>query len=430
MTKRISLKTYKGQRIYVATSIPRIAKILVWDAKGGHYVNPKDGKPRYYVRKQAIVDGKKTTIARHLDTMQECLTFRSTENELQEKQSSKIGELIMAYKSSVVWERLQYTTQIMYSGLFERWFDLIANVPIRELTPQRVSLWILDMKEKKDRFLTSKTRQSFRKELDLLKSLLAWYGDYRDDPNFASPIKKRHSEEIWLDQKSHLSTEDFFGQVSDEIPLTESDYERFRAELAKAKLGATLTVLADTQFEHSLRISEVAALMWQDVKPGDPKWSEGEIKFQRHIQYVHRSKEKYPDRIALGLKNRKFVKRKGMRFLRRESLSKTNPFFPRSTSGLRQLYLKASPEELHATDEKGLVFKDPKTGSFFTYRCLKAQYDRALLRAGLPFRGTHIVRYAGVNAFLNPNPKFHQVAKPRVARLRTRVARFLFSLIF
>ncbi len=300
-----------------------------------------------------------------------------------------IKELLPEYRASPTWMNLDYPTQIIYGRTIDRWFDLVEETQISELDPARISKWLADLKVNVDRFGKRKQRQSFLKELNVLKALLAWYRGYKDDPDFVSPIRKRHEEEAWLDGKSYsASDEDFADQVSDEIPLTEEEFHRFRAELLGRKFGDQIAIMADVQFDHSLRVCEVAAVMWPDVK-----WSSSEIKFQRHIQYVHQARGTFPDKVVPGLKNRKNVKRRGQRFARRQCLSKINPFFPRSTKGLRELYLRAA-------DKTGFVFVNPETQAFFTYKAIKNQYDRAFKRAGLPYTGTHIVRYGGVNHFM------------------------------
>lgn len=302
---------------------------------------------------------------------------------------STLKELMVEYQASAVWQGLDYPTQITYRRTMERWFDLLEATPIGELDPARVSRWIGELKANADRFGKAKQRQSFTKELNVLRSLLAWYRGYKDDDGFVSPIRARHEQEVWLDGKAMTASDvDFEGQVSDEIPLTEEEFLRFRDELAKAKFGRLLVILADIQFDHSLRVCEAAAVMWPDIR-----WTEKEIKFQRHIQYVHQARGLNADKVAPGLKNRKSVKRRGQRFARRQALSKTNPFFPRSTAGLRELYLKA-------VDKTGYVFTNPETGTYFHYKCIKDKFDRAFRRAKLPYQGTHIVRYGGVNHFL------------------------------
>lgn len=344
----------------------------------------------YQVRWSIYVKRKRVQRARNFRTKElaQAHCRELDRGEHQEPDGETVEELTRQYRESQTWKNLDEPTQILYSNLFRRWFDGLDGVALKELTPARVSEWIAWMKENVDRYGNASQRKSFTKELSLLKALLTWYEGYKTDDRFVTPVKKRHEEEVWLESAFVRTSEDFEGQVSDEIPLTEEEFLRWRIELGQGKFGEIMQILADTQYDHVLRISEVAAGMWTDVR-----WQAQEIKWQRHVQYVHQGREKHRDKIVPGLKNRKTLKRKGKRFKKRKLLSKVTPFFPRSTAGLKKLYLAAE-------DKTGLIFKNPETGDFFTYKCIVDKYNRAFKRAGLPYRGSHIVRYGGVNKFI------------------------------
>ena len=214
---------------------------------------------------------------------------------------------------------------------------------------------------------------------------MTWYADRKEDPLFSSPIRKFHADEYWLD--TALSKKHFSAQVNDdEITLSEGEFARFAQEVKEGKFGELMFLLAHLQYDHSLRICEAAALMWSDIR-----WDKSEIKFQRHIEYIHNDRKNNPDLIVPGLKNKRHVKRRGGRYGgSRPSLSKTHPFFPHSSTMLKEFYLRTEKKE-------GLVFVNPETNSFFEYKCIQDKFNRAFQRAGLEYRGTHIVRYGGVN---------------------------------
>jgi hypothetical protein len=120
-----SPKEFRGKRIYVSSNYPGIKKVLIWNDKTKKYASPIRGA-NYQVRKQVFDLGKEKTITKQYSTLQECFNFRSSNvaQEMQiEKSSPTILNLIAEYRRSPSWELLDYTTQIMYIGIFERWFD-------------------------------------------------------------------------------------------------------------------------------------------------------------------------------------------------------------------------------------------------------------------------------------------------------------------
>lgn len=159
--------------------------------------------------------------------------------------------------------------------------------------------------------------------------------------------------------------------------LSEVEFLRFREELRQLKHGELLAALASVQFYQALRISEAAGLFWEDIQFDwrDPKNSR--IRVVRSVWYPHTGGLK-PE-VRWGFKNA--ASNQGM---------KEPPMFPESHEALVSMYDKS---------KTGLVFE--WEGNPIPYRVIQAQFDRAFQNAGLPYRGTHVMRHGGCRRIYN-----------------------------
>jgi integrase len=126
------------------------------------------------------------------------------------------------------------------------------------------------------------------------------------------------------------------------------------------------------QWRQALRISEAAALHWEDVHLNFQDPSKSIVTVCRHIEW---SKTRGVDsRVAPGYKNSASTGGK-----------KVLPLFSESFEALSRL---------HFDGAKGLVFKD-KRSQFLEYRQIQWRYGNAFAKAGVEYRGTHALRHGG-----------------------------------
>jgi len=214
----------------------------------------------------------------------------------------------------------------------------------------------------------SRMRKSFLHELTLLGVILRYYSEYHDDPEFRYPIKRRHREDAELRVSEHDKPKD----------LSVDEFIRFREALASGLYGEVMAALATVQYFQALRISEAAALHWEDVHLNFRVPEESRIRISRHIEFSR--KRGLSSKIAPGFKNSHATG--GMKEL---------PLFPAAYSALRELFYVGA---------KGLVFQSPEE-TFFEYRQIQRAYNIAFKKAGLPYRSTHVMRHGGCRAVYN-----------------------------
>jgi integrase len=131
--------------------------------------------------------------------------------------------------------------------------------------------------------------------------------------------------------------------------------------------------MATVQYYQALRISEVAALFWEDLFFDWDEPHRSRLTVRRKIYWPR--KAGIASEIKEGFKNADSGDNQGV---------KEQPLFPESYEALMRIFKSGS---------KGLIFK--MNDSHFEYRILQKRYDRAFERAGLPHRGTHIMRHGG-----------------------------------
>ena len=201
--------------------------------------------------------------------------------------------------------------------------------------------------------------------------MFRYYQEYYDDSKFIFPVKQRHRDGIVLKKTS---------SVVDRKDLSEEEFRIFRDCLANHKDGEVLVALATVQYYQALRISEAAALFWEDVQLNWANPEKSRVRIVRSLCFV-RSKA-IDSFIRAGFKNS--TANGGV---------KEQPMFPETFQALKSLYQGGA---------KGLVFQ--VYGKHFEYRSLQSHYDRAFREAGLPYTGTHVMRHGGCRRVYNQVP--------------------------
>jgi site-specific recombinase XerD len=256
---------------------------------------------------------------------------------------------------------------VQYDKVLRLHFGSLLGLTVHEITPKWIDCWLDELKEKA-RFSTKRlVRISFGHELSLLSTILKYYRDYYDDNLFQFPIKQRHKEAIRLSRPRTDVPKD----------LSETEFLKFREELVKCRNGKMLAVLATVQYFQALRISEAAGLYWEDIHLDRQQPWNSRIKIVRSVCYPHRGNEEAF--IKGGFKNA--VSNKGV---------KEQPMFPEVFEALTQL---------HTDGANGLIFDI--NGKPVAYRIIQCHFNRSFKRAGLPYRGTHVMRHGGCRRVFN-----------------------------
>ena len=213
---------------------------------------------------------------------------------------------------------------------------------ISEVTPVIIDDWIDYLKDlpRTDR------RKTFEHEFNLLSGILKFYAEF--DDSFKNPIRPRHRKNIRVQsysgvQNKHLNPEDFL---------------KFHSELLKGKNGDLFGTMARVQFFQALRVSEVAALHWEDIKWNNNQAGRSEIHVSKSV-FFSRSKNQEPS-LQNSFKN------------------------SRSNNGLKVApLLKDSYEALvqyrKKNETQGLIFL--LNGKLLTYRQIQNAYDSAFKRS-------------------------------------------------
>jgi integrase len=262
---------------------------------------------------------------------------------------------------------IAYSTQVQYDKVLRLHFETLLPLTIYEITPKRIDAWLDELKA--NTILSTKrlTRISYGHELSLLSTILKYYQDYYDDSVFQFPIKQRHRDAIRLSRPRTDVPKD----------LSEIEFLKFRDELRQCKNGPMLACLATVQYYQALRISEAAGLYWEDVHLHLEEPRNSRIKIVRSVCYPHRGGEEAF--IKGGFKNSS--SNKGV---------KEQPMFPEVFEAFRMLY---QPENA------GLVFG--VADKPIPYRTIQCHFDRSFKRAGLPYRGNHVMRHGGCRWVFN-----------------------------
>lgn len=264
--------------------------------------------------------------------------------------------------------RIKLSTRISYENLLWLFFGSLKDCTIHEITPQRIDAWLDELKNPEDWVMQAKMRTTFKNELKLLATILNYYGDYHDeDTDFKFPIKDRHRKAVKLNRTKARPKD-----------LKEEEFVLFRETLRTLNgHGEMMAVLATVQYYQALRISEAAALHWEDVSLDPKSPSSSRIKVARLVVWPR--KKELTSHVQNGFKNA--GSNDGV---------KEQPMFPETFEALSKMQFEGA---------KGLIFQ--MEGSHLEYRAIQSAFDRAFNKANLPYRGTHVMRHGGCRRVYN-----------------------------
>ena len=370
---KFNQKHYQDKpRIYrPVPGAPRVLRLFVWD-EGALEYRPNGYEARRY---ETAADGATSRKKKSFETLEEARYWqRGVESPLHEMAPANLDRGPLFAEVVQAWKRRKFptieaSTQETYEKILRLYMQSLYGVPIRELTALRVDQWLDEMKDPNHKWIHSKKRKRFRNELKLLSTILGYYEEYYEDTEFRFPIKRRHYEDGELNRSQRTSKD-----------LSLEEFTLFRETLSATPYGGVLAALATVQYFQAQRISETAGLHWEDVNLDTERPSHSRVTVQRIVVWPR--VRTTPSYIKLGFKNSKA-----------NDGIKEQPLFPESHAALRDLYQKGS---------KGLVFQIE--GRHLEYRLIQFWYDWSFKKAGLPYRGTHIMRHGGCRNLYNEVP--------------------------
>jgi integrase len=268
------------------------------------------------------------------------------------------GEFVDEWKRQC-WSKRKPSTQAQYNKLLRLYFGPLIPIPVEGITAKVIDRWIDYLKDEKNQFVHVSTRTGFRHELRLLTTILKYYVEVNDETKFVLPIKRRHRDAILLNKSKEVRHKD----------LTESEFLKFRDELSKGKRGQQMAILATVQFYQALRISEAAAIHWEDLRLDSKVPKQSRLRCTKSVYWARTRGTRA--QVVHSFKN-----------ARANSGVKESPLMPATFTALMRI---------HSSNAKGLVFAD--AGAPLEYRWIQAAYDRAFARVGLNYSATHIMRH-------------------------------------
>ncbi|HET9241012.1 MAG TPA: tyrosine-type recombinase/integrase [Oligoflexus sp.] len=379
--KKFNPKVYQGKdRVYPPVpGAPNVRKILIWDENKKEYRPPERGKLYFARRYERDSFGRKNRRSEYFESLEHARDWLSfidknpqhvpaVSNATSGVQGPTFREVVEEWKVRK-FPGLRQGTRVHYDQIVQRHFQMLMDYPINSVSPKVIDEWLADRKSNIGQYPQAKKRTGFEGELDVLKVIFHYYGEYHDeDTVYRNPIRKRHLQ----DAKLNVS------RPPKKLDVSEQEFYIFRDELEKLKDGHLFSVLATLQYFSALRISEAAAIHWEDIRFNwsDPKESRIQI-----VRYVENRQEKGGQpTIEAGFKNSKSTG--GVKEL---------PMFPQTFHALKRLYRQG---------KRGLVFHD-ESGAFFKYHVIKARYNLAFEKAGLPYTSTHVMRHGWTREVLD-----------------------------
>lgn len=370
---RISTKSYQGKyKIHVTLKNKQnIQKVLIWNKQLNEYLPPANGKA-YRARRYDMKAGERVRVTSYFATVDEAISWQYghqtsvVQNVNHPIITGPLFQDIVKEWKECVYSSLASTTCEQYDKLLTHHFQTLMIEPIDAVNAKRVDQLIAEWKQGIGATVQSGRRKSFSHELTLLGIILNYYREYNNN-SFVNPILKRHRKDIKLRHNLLAKSKD----------LQPDEFLHFREKLRNEMHGKLFFALATLQFYLALRISEAAALHWEDIHLDFENQGESKISVRRSIQWSRTRDKK--SKLVSGYKNAK--SNEGVKEL---------PMFPAVFHVLKELYTEGAT---------GLVFRDQ--GTFFEYRQLQKAYDNAFKAAGLEYTGTHVMRHGGCRAVYN-----------------------------
>jgi integrase len=351
-----------SERLEKISRHPGIYRVLVRDKVSGKHQEPSRGAKYVASMDLGQVNGKRRRIKRYFETFAEAKAFRqdrSTKDAVREalkpKSSLLFRELAGRWIEDML-PHLESTTQDRYRSYLKH-FKPLDDLEVEKIEPATIDAWIRWVKRPEYLCTLNASRLGFDHEFTVLRGIFNYYTS-RFNRNFRPPFLRDHNKMLRVREGETLRKD-----------LTVEEFGKFITALREVVGGTRHEViyyLALTQYAIYGRIQDAAALHFEDFD-----FDRGKILIRRKVQWAR-------------VKGRETKIVKG---------SKTNggkevPISDFAARVFREWILKSGTRS-------GLLFHF--NGEIVTYRQIGHRYDQALVKAGLPFRGTHLIRHAALS---------------------------------
>ncbi len=348
---------------------PGIYYLWYWNQELRKYDFPPKGVKGYRAIRRLKIAGKSIRQSMAFHKLQEARIWRlnqesseiqistkSFESEVLKVEGPRFEEIVEMWKKAK-WKTYQQSTQLVYQRTL-RYLDFFIGMEIRSISSLVIDQWLEKMTDPKVVKDQNSTRLNFLHELELLSGILRYYSEYRDDDQFVYPVKQRHREAAIV--------RNVRGKMRK--PMTPGQFVLWTKEMKQHKNALLVETLARTQRACALRISEAAALSWEDVD-----WDRRLITVHRSVVWTrNRHIKTY---IKEGFKN---------------GDEKVLPIAPDAYELLEKLFKMRTCSLVFHLNEKPLE-----------YRFIQHAYDSAAEKAKIDFTGTHVMRRTGASWMLN-----------------------------
>ena len=224
----------------------------------------------------------------------------------------------------------------------------LADVKMFELKGIHVVEWINWLKTNAT---INKRRNSFRRELKFLNTLLTWYKDFLNE-DFNVPVTKKHKQLCALKVKKPRRP-DYFIQPE--------DAKRWVEWLKENKSNPVYWKLATFMLLTGARVSEACGLKWDAVD-----FKRNLVRIIRRVSWDYWNKTPTLEEVTKTVQSARIL-----------MLSKN----------LRDLLLEMKKETLN-----DVVFTD-QDGKLLKYNAVQSAFNHGFTALNLPWRSTHICRH-------------------------------------
>lgn len=352
-------KKFVGKRTsFQVKGSPGISRNVTWNEEKGCYLSPLRGKI-FKAHRYISLHGKKVREEKNFNTIEEARNWQHSADsrvavEITSDKSPTLGNVILAWKDS--WRTLAENTKIQYNKCLP-FYESINEMEMEQIQALDIDNLVQIWREKSGGYRDN--RFSFRKELETLTYIFSWYHDNFDGSSGKVPFKQRHWDKIII-KKAGKSRRKY---------MTDLEVAQFFSALKTVSL--MFYVFAFTQFKQIMRVSETAAM----------------------------------DRESFNRSSRTYIMSSHVVWPR---IGGATPYIEGGTKTLSSddqhlmhLFEEVAEllDQLPPHPRSNLFFHD--NGEILTYRQIQYMYDKAFEIAGLPFRGTHVLRHTGSTQFYN-----------------------------
>lgn len=342
---------------------PGIYRILVLNEATGRFQEPPRGAKFIACMEAGHLEGKRRRPKRCFNTFAEAKEFRSKSHQIKDvvretlkpRATTTFKELAARWCADIL-PHLEKTTQTRYRSYLKH-FKILDEIEVEKIDPTTIDAWIAWVKRPEYLETLNVTRCGFDHEFTVLRGILNYYAS-RFNRNFRPPFLRDHNKMLKVREKQEIKKD-----------LTVVEFKKFITALRDLLMGTRWEVIyyiALMQYAIYGRIQDAAALHYEDFD-----FERGKIYVRRKVQWARVKGE--VDRIVAGSKANR---------------GKEIPMNDFAKTIFREWILKSGVRS-------GLLLK--YEGQIVTYRQIGHRYDEALAKAGLPFRGTHLIRHASLS---------------------------------